>query len=96
MNLKRLRDEFNDTASVVESLGAAGNKAAADEIRAIGAILEGPDDLSADQALQALENLLARERRELRDTYGERLTRAGTDKTGFEQVHAELATDKKS
>ena len=91
MNLKRMRDAIGDAAKLV---GAAGSPAAANDLKAIGGILDGPDDLPADVALQELETLLAAAKRLARESYAERLTRAGTDKAAFDDVHAALDKDK--
>jgi hypothetical protein len=91
MNLKRLRDIIADVADLV---GASGTKRSADDVRALAQVLHGPDGRSADESIDELEDLISEEERLARESYVKRLLGAGTDKSSFEPVYAELKNDR--
>lgn len=92
MNLKRLRDIIADVAGIV---GASGARQSAEDVRALTQALDGPDERAADEAIDELESLISQEERLRREAHIKRLLEAGTDKSSFEAVFAELKNDRR-
>jgi hypothetical protein len=91
VTLHELRANLADLANTVE---AVSNKKTADSIRDLAAAMRGRPELSADEALHDLEDLLATGKAETRDGYISRLRGAGAERTQFDPVLSEIEKDK--